>query len=105
MRRQQSMQVASSIHSMLTIAAYLGWVAVNSVLLGRWQAMIAEVAPAAGRPRWFAFHGSSWGIAQPAVPAVVVVAASLAGGTLTAAVAFLAGRVLLTRHLRQAWRR
>ncbi|WP_190820037.1 hypothetical protein [Saccharopolyspora pogona] len=73
----------------------------NSGLLGRWQAMIAEVAPAAGRPRWFAFHGSSWGIAQPAVPAVVAVAASLAGGPgaaafLTAAVAFLAGPVLLT---------
>ncbi|MGI8309087.1 hypothetical protein [Saccharopolyspora hattusasensis] len=50
MRRQQSMQVASSIHSMLTIAAYLGWVAVNSVLLGRWQAMIAEVPRQRGVP-------------------------------------------------------
>ncbi|MEV0700167.1 MFS transporter [Saccharopolyspora sp. NPDC050389] len=83
------------------ISAYLGWVAVNSVLLGRWQAMIAEIAPAAERPRWFAFHGSSWGIAQPAVPAVVAVAAGIAGGTgaaafLTAAVAFLAVPLLLT---------
>ncbi|MEU5846526.1 hypothetical protein [Saccharopolyspora shandongensis] len=81
----------------LTIAAYLGWVAVNSVLLGRWQAMIAEIAPADERPRWFAFHGSSWGLAQPAVPAVV----AAAGGTgaaafLTAAVAFLAVPLLLT---------
>ncbi|MGW5647218.1 MFS transporter [Saccharopolyspora sp. NPDC003752] len=78
----------------LTTAAYLGWVAVNSVLLGRWQAMIAEIAPADERPRWFAFHGSSWGLAQPAVPAVVAVAAGVAGGTgaaafLTATVAFL----------------
>ncbi|MFI0410639.1 MFS transporter [Actinomadura sp. 3N508] len=85
----------------ITVAAYLAWVAVNSVLLGRWQAMIADSAPPADRPRWFAFHGSSWGVAQPAVPAVVAVAAGGAGGTgpaafLTAALAFLAVPLLLT---------
>jgi hypothetical protein len=94
----------------VTVAAYLAWVAVNSVLLGRWQAMIAEIAPAADRPRWFAFHGSSWGLAQPAVPAVVAVAAGIAGGTgaaafLTAAVAFLAVPLLLTAAPWGIWRR
>lgn len=84
----------------LTVASYLAWVAVNGVLLGRWQAMIADIAPAADRPRWFAFHGSSWGIAQPAVPAVAALAAGVAGGTgaaafATAAVAFLTVPLLL----------
>ncbi|MGW1678786.1 MFS transporter [Saccharopolyspora sp. NPDC002376] len=84
----------------LTVAAYLGWAAVNGVLLGRWLAMIAEIAPVAERPRWFAFYGSSWGIAQPAVPAVVAMAAGVVGSTggaafLTAAVAFLAVPVFL----------
>lgn len=69
----------------VTVVAYLGWVAADSLLLGRWQALIADAAPEADRPRWFAFHGSSWGIAQPAVPVLVGGAAGVAGGTGTAA--------------------
>lgn len=85
----------------LTMVAYFGWAAVNSVLMGRWQAMLAQIAPADDRPRWFAFHGSSWGVAQPAVSMVVAVAAGIAGGAgaaafLTAAVAFLSVPPLLT---------
>ncbi|MCO6004095.1 MFS transporter [Actinoallomurus purpureus] len=83
-----------------TVPVYLAWMAVNGVVLGRWQAMIAEAAPEADRTRWFAFFGSSWGIAQPTVPTVVALAAGPAGGTaaaalLTAGVAFLAVPVLL----------
>ncbi|MFI6519105.1 MFS transporter [Spirillospora sp. NPDC050679] len=82
------------------VLAYLGWAAVNSVLLGRWQTIVAEMAPEADRPRWFAFYGSSWGVAQPAVPAVVALAAGIAGGTgaaamLTGGAAFLAVPLLL----------
>ncbi|WP_165975742.1 MFS transporter [Actinomadura rubrisoli] len=74
----------------LMVAAYLAWAAVDSVLQGRWQAMIAELAPEAERPRWFAFHGSSWGIAQPTVPVLVALAGGAAGGALlTAGGAFL----------------
>lgn len=83
-----------------TAAAYLAWAAVDSLLIGRWQSMIAEAAPEAERPRWFAFHGSSWGLAQPAVPVLVALGAGVAGGTgpaamLTAAVAFLAVPALM----------
>jgi MFS transporter len=85
----------------LTVSAFLGWAAVNSLLLGRWQAMIADLAPPADRPRWFAFHGSSWGIAQPAVPAIVAAAAGGTGGIgnaafLTAAAALLTVPPLLS---------
>ncbi|WP_255205328.1 MFS transporter [Actinomadura sp. BRA 177] len=58
----------------LTVAAYLAWAVADSVLQGRWQAMIADVAPEAERPRWFAFFGSSWGVAQSAVPGLVALA-------------------------------
>lgn len=80
-----------------TVPAYLAWTATGGVLLGRWQAMIAEMAPEPDRPRWFAFFGSSWGLAQPAVP----VAAAPAGGTapaalLTAGAAFLAVPLMLS---------
>jgi len=70
----------------LMIMAYLAWAATDSVLQGRWPALIAEAAPPPDRPRWFAFHGSSWGIAQPAVPCLV----ALTGGAMvTAGGAFL----------------
>lgn len=79
----------------VTVAAYLAWAAVAGALLGRWQAVIAEAAPEADRPRWFAFFGSSWGIAQPAVPVLAGAAAAAMGGTgpaalLTAGTAFVA---------------
>ncbi|WP_103963240.1 hypothetical protein [Nonomuraea solani] len=78
----------------LTAAAYLAWTAANGILLGRWQALTADAAPEAERPRWFAVQGSSWGIAQPAVPGVVALAGAVAGGLgaaafLTAGLAFL----------------
>ncbi|MET8159557.1 MFS transporter [Sphaerisporangium sp. NPDC005289] len=78
----------------VVIGAYLAWASVNGVLLGRWMGLIADTAPEAERPRWFAFLGSSWGLAQPAVPGVVALAAGLTGKTgpapfLTAAAAFL----------------
>ncbi|MFL6057060.1 MAG: hypothetical protein ACJ72W_29800 [Actinoallomurus sp.] len=38
-----------------TVPAYLAWTATGGVLLGRWQAMIAEMAPEPDRPRCFAF--------------------------------------------------
>ncbi|WP_157244969.1 hypothetical protein [Nonomuraea typhae] len=46
------------------------------------------------RPRWFAFHGSSWGVAPPVVPPLAALAAVAAGtvGTgafLAAGAAFL----------------
>ncbi|GAA2157322.1 hypothetical protein GCM10009727_67090 [Actinomadura napierensis] len=70
----------------LTVGAYLAWAVADSALQGRWQALIAEIAPEAERPRWFAFFGSSWGVAQPAVPGL----AALAGGAMpVAAGAFL----------------
>jgi MFS family permease len=77
-----------------TVPAYLAWMAVGGVLLARWQAMIAEVAPEPDRPRWFAFFGCSWSLAQPAVPAVVALAAGPAGGTAPAAL-LTAGAALL----------
>ncbi|MEU5992110.1 MFS transporter [Spirillospora sp. NPDC047418] len=58
----------------LTVGAYLAWAVADSVLMGRWQAMIADFAPEAERPRWFAFFGSSWGVAQSAVPGLVALA-------------------------------
>ncbi|GLX02593.1 MFS transporter [Microtetraspora sp. NBRC 16547] len=78
----------------LTVGAYLAWTAVNGVLLGRWQALVADAAPEAERPRWFAFQGSSWGIAQPAVPGMVALVGGVAGAVgpaafLTAGAAFL----------------
>lgn len=83
-----------------TVPAYLAWTAAGGVVLGRWQAMIAEVAPEPDRARWFAFFGCSWGLAQPTVPAVVAIAAGPAGGTapaglLTAGAAFLAVPLML----------
>lgn len=45
-------------------------------------------------PRWFAFFGSSWGVAQPAVPGLV----ALSGAAMpVGAVAFLLTSVLLHR--------
>jgi MFS family permease len=77
----------------LTVAAYLAWAVSGSALLGHWPALAADAAPAADRPRWFAFLGLSWGVAQPIVPVVVGLAGALAGRTaaapLAAAVAFL----------------
>ncbi|WP_285779466.1 MFS transporter [Microtetraspora sp. NBRC 13810] len=90
----------------LTVGAYLAWTAVNGVLLGRWQAMVADAAPEDDRPRWFAFHGSSWGIAQPAVPGLVALAGVVAGAGaafLTAGVAFLLVPPVL--HARRTGRR
>ncbi|MDP4505450.1 MFS transporter [Nonomuraea turcica] len=86
-----------------TIAAYLAWTAANGILLGRWQAMVADVAPESERPRWFAVQGSSWGIAQPAVPGVVALVGAVAGGFgtaafLTAGLAFLVVPLMLRGH-------
>lgn len=70
----------------VTVAAYLAWAVADSALMGRWQAFVASIAPEPERPRWFAFFGSSWGVAQPAVPGL----AALAGGAMPlAAAAFL----------------
>jgi hypothetical protein len=85
----------------LTATAYVAWAVVGGVLQGHWPAMAADGAPEADRPRWFAFLGLSWGVAQPAVPGVVGLVAGLAGGTasaalLTGGVAFLAVPVVLT---------
>ncbi|MFI6818893.1 MFS transporter [Nonomuraea sp. NPDC050328] len=78
----------------VTIAAYLACTAVNGVLLGRWQSVVADAAPEEERPRWFAFQGSSWGLAQPAVPPLAALAAAAVGAVgsgafLAAGVAFL----------------
>ncbi|MFI7640423.1 MFS transporter [Nonomuraea sp. NPDC049400] len=86
----------------LTMAAYLACTVVNSVLLGRWQAAVADAAPEDDRPRWFAFQGSSWGLAQPAVPPLATLAGTIAGTAgagafLTAGVAFLLVPVVLRR--------
>ncbi|MGW5411772.1 MFS transporter [Actinomadura geliboluensis] len=59
---------------LLTVAAYLAWAVTDSVLQGRWQALIADLAPEPERPRWFAFFGSSWAVAQSAVPGMVALA-------------------------------
>ncbi|MUN35453.1 MFS transporter [Actinomadura sp. NEAU-AAG5] len=86
----------------LMAAGYLAWAAVDSVLQGRWPALIAETAPEADRPRWFAFHGSSWGIAQPAVPGLV----ALTGGAMvTAGAACLLVPLLLALPRRRHGRR
>ncbi|MEU4718106.1 MFS transporter [Nonomuraea dietziae] len=86
----------------LTIAAYLATTAINSVLLGRWQSVIADAAPERERPRWFAFQGSSWGLAQPAVPPLAALAGAVvgtvgAGAFLAAGLAFLLVPVALRR--------
>jgi MFS family permease len=85
---------------LVAVVAYLGWAVINSAVLGRWQALVADMAPEAERPRWFAMQGSSWGVAQPAVPLAVAVAAGIVGGTAVAApftggLAFLAVPLLL----------
>ncbi|MDN3354501.1 MFS transporter [Actinomadura sp. DC4] len=78
----------------LTVAAYVAWAMAGSALLGYWPALAAEDAPPLDRPRWFAFLGLSWGVAQPVVPVVVGAAGALTGRTaaasLAAAVAFAA---------------
>ncbi|GAA3508695.1 MFS family permease [Streptosporangium album] len=86
----------------LTIASYLACTAVNSVLLGRWQSVVADAAPEPDRPRWFAFQGSSWGVAQPAVPPLAALAGGVvgtagAGAFLAAGVAFLLVPFILRR--------
>ncbi|MEU7835022.1 MFS transporter [Nonomuraea sp. NPDC049129] len=86
----------------LTIAAYLGCTATNSVLLGRWQAAVADAAPEDDRPRWFAVQGSSWGVAQPMVPPLAAAAATIAGAVgagafLAAGLAFLLVPLMLRR--------
>jgi hypothetical protein len=74
----------------LTVAAYLAWAMAGSSLLGHWPAAAADQAPAQDRPRWFAFLGLSWGVAQPAVPLVVGLAGGAAGAPLAASAAFFA---------------
>lgn len=71
----------------LTVAFYLAWAMAGSALLGHWPALAADTAPPQDRPRWFAFLGLSWGVAQPAVPGVVGLVAGLAGGTASAPLA------------------
>ncbi|MEV6159582.1 MFS transporter [Nonomuraea sp. NPDC052129] len=86
----------------LTITAYLGCTVANSVLLGRWQAAVADAAPEDDRPRWFAVQGSSWGVAQPMVPPLAAAAATVAGAVgagafLAAGLAFLLVPLMLRR--------
>ncbi len=86
----------------LTAAAYLAWSLGGGALIGYWPSLAADAAPEADRPRWFAFLGMSWGVAQPAVPAVAGLTARLTGGIggtgtaalLAAGVAFLAVPVM-----------
>jgi hypothetical protein len=83
---------------LLTVSAYVLWAMVGSAITGTWQTVTAELAPVPDRPRWFAFLGLSWGIAQPVVPIAVGLAAGVAGSAAapsTAALAFLAVPVLL----------
>lgn len=68
-----------------TAASAIAWAVTGSVLLGRWPAIVADTAPEADRPRWFAFLGLSWGVAQPAVPSLVDLLTGLAEGAGTAA--------------------
>lgn len=94
--------MASATSVPLTVAAYLGCAVATSVLLGRWQAAVADAAPEEERPRWFAFQGSSWGVAQPVVPPLAAMAGTIAGAVgagafLTAGVAFLAVPLVLRR--------
>jgi MFS family permease len=76
----------------VTVAAYLAWAMVANTLLGHWLALAADAAPTADRPRWFAFLGLSWGVAQPAVPGVVGLVGAVTGparaAPLVASVAF-----------------
>ncbi|SEN67621.1 hypothetical protein SAMN05660976_08052 [Nonomuraea pusilla] len=86
----------------VTIGAYLACTVLNTVLLGRWQSAVADAAPEADRPRWFAFQGSSWGVAQPAVPPLAALAGTAAGAVgagafLAAGVAFLMVPFMLRR--------
>ncbi|MGW7454697.1 hypothetical protein [Streptomyces sp. NPDC054787] len=64
---------------------YVLWVAVSSGLLGRWSARVADEAPPPDRTFWFAFHGSSWAVAQPAVPGLVALLGPLLPKTSDAA--------------------
>ncbi|WP_327537520.1 class I SAM-dependent methyltransferase [Nonomuraea solani] len=66
-----------------TIGVRLAWTAVGGILLGRWQALVADAAPESERPRWFAVQGSSWGIAQPTVPGMVAVVGAVAPANCT----------------------
>ncbi|MGP3962328.1 MFS transporter [Nonomuraea sp. 3N208] len=89
-----ALAMALTDHVWPTVVAYLAFTAANGLLLGRWQALVADAAPEPERPRWFAFQGSSWGIAQPVVPGLVALLSSFAGATgpgafWTAAFAFL----------------
>lgn len=68
-----------------TTMIFVGWAVTASMLLGHWPAMVADIAPPADRPRWFAFLGLSWGLAQPAVPGVIGLTAGLVAGPGTAA--------------------
>jgi MFS family permease len=87
-----TMAVSASVP--LTVAAYIAWAMAGNALLGHWPALAADSAPPPDRPRWFAFLGLSWGVAQPAVPAVVGTAAAVTGwsasASLAAAIAFVA---------------
>ncbi|GAA3240685.1 hypothetical protein GCM10020216_066080 [Nonomuraea helvata] len=89
-----ALAMALTDRAWLTAAAYLASTAANGLLIGRWQTLVADSAPEPERPRWFAFQGSSWGVAQPVVPGLAAAFGSLAGtpgagAFWTAAVAFL----------------
>jgi MFS family permease len=71
----------------LTVAFYLAWAMAGSALVGHWPAVAADKAPPEDRPRWFAFVGLSWGVAQPVVPGIVGLVAGLAGDTASAPLA------------------
>ncbi|MFR9797368.1 MFS transporter [Streptomyces sp. MS06] len=58
-------------HSLLAhIAATITWSAGDLLLAGRAHALVASLAPAAGRARYLAVHGTSWGIGGIAAPLV-----------------------------------
>ncbi|MFF5206496.1 hypothetical protein [Streptosporangium sp. NPDC000396] len=90
-----TLTMASVDNLPLTVSAYLAWIAVNGVLLGRWQALVADRAPETKRPRWFAFHRSSWEVAQPSVPGLATLVGS-AAGTIGPVAFLIAGVAFLT---------
>ncbi|MFF2185098.1 MFS transporter [Streptomyces sp. NPDC058155] len=66
----------TTLHDVVWFSAlYVLWTAASASLLGEWSARVADHAPAPDRTLWFAFHGSSWAVAQPAVPACVALLA------------------------------
>lgn len=79
----------------LTVAAYLAWAVTGGALLGHWPTLAAEAAPVRDRPRWFAFLGLSWGVAQSVVPVAVGLTGGTAAAPLGASAAFAVALIAL----------